>query len=90
MIHAYGVAARVAVFGEQSVETLQAIRSAVPHDVPLASQLLVTFQTRKVFHVPRTTFRFRALVGQDYLYTRNTQNEVELLKFGAQIAFDNA
>jgi hypothetical protein len=33
----------------------------------LATQLLVAFQAREVFHVPRATFRFRALVGQDDL-----------------------
>lgn len=74
MIHAYRVAARVAVLGEQAVETLQAVRPAVPHDVPLAAQLLVAFQTREVLHVPRAAFRFRALVGQDDLRTTVTND----------------
>lgn len=70
MVHADGVSARVAVFGEQPVEALQTVRPAVPHDVPLAAQLLVALQAREVFHVPRASLRLRALVGQDYLYGR--------------------
>lgn len=72
MVYAYRVAARVTVFGEQAVETLQAVRPAVPHDVPLAAQLLVAFQAREVLHVPRAAFRFRAFVGQDDLRTTVT------------------
>lgn len=64
MVHADRVAARIAILGEQTVETLQTVRTAVPHDVPLAAQLLVALQAREVFHVPSAALRFRTLVGQ--------------------------
>lgn len=67
VVYADRVSARVTVLGEQAVETLQAVRPSVPHDVPLSAQLFVAFQARKVFHVPGAAFRFRTLVGQDDL-----------------------
>lgn len=74
MIHADRVSARIAILGKQAVETLQTVRTAVSHDVPLTSQLLVAFQAREVFHVPSTTFRFRALVRQDDLQQLTNDN----------------
>ena len=40
--------------------------------LPLSTKLFVALETSKVFDVPRSTFRFGALIGQDNLKKRKT------------------
>jgi hypothetical protein len=67
LVDADGVAARVAELSEEAVEATKAERATVSHDVPLAAQLLVALEAREMFHVPRSTLGFGALVCEDYL-----------------------
>jgi hypothetical protein len=67
LVDADRVATRVAELGEQPVEAAQAKGPPVPHDVPLAAQLLVALKAREVLHVPRAALRLRALVRQNNL-----------------------
>lgn len=85
LVHPYRVAARVAVLGESGVEAVQAEGAAVPHHVPLPSQLTVALEAAEVAHVPSSSLGLRALVREDYLevkerlkYTRHFQETVPL------------
>lgn len=70
MIYTDGLPAGVAVLGEHGVEAAQAVGAALPHDVPLPSQLCVALEAGKVFHVPGAPLGLGALVGQNDLSTR--------------------
>jgi len=59
--------ARVAVVGEQRVETGDARWTSVAHHVASASQRLTALGTDEVFDVPELTVSLRALVGENYL-----------------------
>ena len=76
LIDADGLAAGVAVFGKHRVEAMQAIGSAVPHDVPLAAQTSVALEASKVLHVPSPAFSLRALVRKYDLKDKTSQNLV--------------
>ncbi len=52
LIDADGLAASVAIFREDGVKAVQAVRSRVSHDVALAAQHPVALETGKVTHVP--------------------------------------
>ena len=67
MIHPDGFPAGVAVLSEHAVEAGEAVRPALPHDVPLAAQVSVALEAGEVFHVPGSTLGFGALVGENYL-----------------------
>lgn len=67
LIHTDRFPTRIAVFGEHSIEAVQAKGPPIPHYVPLAPELSLAFGTREVFHVPGPSFRFRTLVGEDNL-----------------------
>ena len=79
LIDADGLAAGVAVFGKHRVEAMQAIGSAVPHDVPLAAQTSVALEASKVLHVPSPAFSLRALVSKNYL------KQSKGVKFGSSL-----
>jgi hypothetical protein len=59
--------ASVAILGKDGVETVEAIRSRIAHDVTLTAQNSIAFKTGKMTHVPGSTFRFRTLVRQNQL-----------------------
>ena len=61
------LSARLAVLGVERLEAPAAVRPAVLHDVPLAAENRLTFEARKVLHVPVATLRLGALVGEDDL-----------------------
>ena len=65
LIDADRFATRVAILGEHAVETGEAIRPAVTHNVTLTAELQVTFVTGKVFHVPSASLGLGALVRKD-------------------------
>ena len=67
LIHPDGFPAGVAVLSEHAVEAGEAVRPALPHDVPLAAQVSVALEAGEVFHVPGSTLGFGALVGENYL-----------------------
>ena len=67
MVHSDWLSARVAELGEHRVETMQTIRPTVSHYVPLTAELPFAFHAREMLHVPRSTFRFGAFVGENYL-----------------------
>lgn len=67
LVDADRVATRVAELGKEAVEAAKAEGPTVPHDVPLAAQLLVALEARKMFHVPRAALGLGALVGQNNL-----------------------
>lgn len=67
MVDADGLSARVTVLGEHGVEAVKTIRPAISHDVPLATELSVTFEAGEVLHVPGTTLSLRTLIRQDNL-----------------------
>ena len=77
MIDADGLAASVAIFREDGVKAVEAVRSRVSHDVALAAQHPVALETGKVTHVPRPTLRLRALVSQDQLW-HSIQNKINI------------
>jgi hypothetical protein len=72
-------AASVAILGKDGVETVEAIGSRVAHDVTLAAQDSVAFKAGKVAHVPGPAFRFRALVRQNQLSRRKSENRDDLI-----------
>lgn len=65
----------VTVFGEHCVETVQTIRFTIAHNVPLATQLFVTLETSKVFHVPCTSLGLRTFISKDYLRWRKRKKK---------------
>lgn len=73
LIHTNGLAAVVTVLGEHRVEAEQTIRFALAHYVTLTAQLLLALLARKVVHMPGTSFRLGAFIGEDYL--RRGENE---------------
>lgn len=62
LVDSDGLATIVTIFGKHCVEAMQTIRLAIAHYVPLTPQLFVTFEARKVFHVPRATLCLCAFV----------------------------
>jgi hypothetical protein len=62
-----GLAAGVAILGEHAVEAGEAVGSTLAHDVALTAQVLVAFETGKVFHVPGPPLSLSTLVREDYL-----------------------
>lgn len=79
LVDADGLPAGVAVFGKAVVEAGQAVGARLAHDVPLSAELARTLGTCEVLHVPRTTFRFRALVCQNDLGTKINWLKVKFL-----------
>lgn len=79
MIDSDWFAASVAILGKDGVETVEAIGSRVAHDVTLAAQDSVAFKAGKVAHVPGPAFRFRALVRQNQLSRRKSENRDDLI-----------
>jgi len=69
LVDADRLAATVAVLGVHALEALAAERLRLLHDVALAAQLLGALVAREVIHVPALTFRFCALIREDYLIT---------------------
>ena len=67
MVDSDGLSAGVAVLGEDGVETVEAVRSRVAHDVPLAAEHSIAFEAREVAHMPRSALRFGAFVRQNQL-----------------------
>jgi hypothetical protein len=67
LVDANGFAAGVAVLGEHGVEAVEAVRAAVTHNVPLASELPLALGAGEVLHVPSATLGLRAFVGEDDL-----------------------
>lgn len=67
LVYSNGLPAVVTVLCEHGVEADQTERLPFPHDVPLATQLLVALEAGKVFHVPGTSLSLCALIGQDNL-----------------------
>lgn len=70
MVDSDGFTAGVAIFGKDGVETVEAVRSRIAHDVTLTTQHAVTFEAGKMAHMPRPTLRFRAFIGQNELFLR--------------------
>jgi hypothetical protein len=62
-----GLAAGVAILSEHAVEAGEAVGSTLAHDVALTAQVLVAFETGKVFHVPGPPLSLSTLVREDYL-----------------------
>jgi hypothetical protein len=67
LINANGFAAGITVLGEHAVEAGEAVWPPLPHDVPLAAQVLVALEAGKVLHVPGTALCLCALVREDDL-----------------------
>ena len=67
MIHPDGFSAGVTILGEHAVKASEAVRPALPHDVALAPEEVVTLETGEVLHVPRPALRLSALVREDDL-----------------------
>lgn len=70
LVDADGITAGVTVFGKGGIETVQAERASVSHDVPFTAQLSIAFKTTEMPHVPRSTFSFCTFIGKNYLITR--------------------
>ena len=67
LVDSDGLSTGVAVLGEHGVEAAEAVGPALAHDVPLASQLLVTLETGEVLHVPGPSLSLGTLVRQNDL-----------------------
>ena len=67
MVNADGFATGITVLGEHAVEAGEAVGPPLPHDVPLAAQVLVALEAGKVLHVPGPALRLSALVREDDL-----------------------
>ena len=62
LIHADGLSASVAVLSEHAVKAAEAVGPALPHDVALAPEEVVTLEAGEVLHVPGPALGLRALV----------------------------
>ena len=62
LIHADSLSASVAVLSKHAVEAAEAVGSALPHDVPLAPEEVITLEAGEVLHVPRPALGLCALV----------------------------
>lgn len=78
LIHTDGLATVVTVLSEHRVEAEQTIRFALSHYITLTAQLLLALLTRKVVHMPGTSFRLGAFIGEDYL-RQGEMKETEML-----------
>lgn len=72
LIHANWVATSVTVFCVHRFEAATAERPTIPHDVPLATELCVTFEATEMSHVPTPSLRFRAFISEDNLVASRT------------------
>ena len=67
MVHPDGLPAGVAVLSKHAVEAGETVGSALPHDVPLTTQVTVALEAGEVFHVPGAALGLGTLVRENYL-----------------------
>ena len=67
MVHPDGLPAGVAVLSKHAVEAGETVGPALPHDVPLTTQVTVALEAGEVFHVPGAALGLGTLVRENYL-----------------------
>ena len=79
MTFGYGdnTTARVAVVGQQGVETADARRTTVADDIALTTQRQTALGTHEVLDVPELTVGLRAFIGEYYLQQTHATRIVE-------------
>lgn len=67
MIYPDGLATCIAILSEHAVETGQAVRSPLPHNIALTPQVSIALKAGKMLHMPGSTFSLGTLVREDDL-----------------------
>lgn len=81
LIHTNGFSTKITVLGKHGIEAKQTIRLTLAHNIALAAQLLFTFMTGKMIHMPGTSFSFGAFISQDNLRKKKKKKHKVLKSF---------
>ena len=67
LIHSNYLATVVTVLGKHGIKTAEAVGLALAHYLALTAQLMIALKAGKMLHVPGSSLRFGAFIGEDYL-----------------------